>query len=368
MDLKQKYEPLISIITLTYNHQDYIAECIESVLCQTYENWEMIILDDASTDKTPYIIEQYMKKDKRIKFIRNEKNKGPLYLDENYNTALKECKGEWIGYLEGDDVFTKKSLEYRVMALNELDEKQRDQIALIHGKAGRIWMENKILDIVEYMHFNKKIVNNNPIGESLKYFLLGLNFIYSGGVLINRKKLQKIGGFIQYPKEFRTADFPTWCFLALEGEFLFLDKVLYFWRRHEKSLTINYNIEMLINSIEFIKYFWEKNENRIPDNLKRSLKPYLGYHAKLELLKNLILKGKFKEAKPLYDEIEKLDISNLLEEHLVFKLKRKVTLLAYKLRFPYLLKFALSIKRKKYDKILGSYKPFFFKELDSLNV
>ncbi|MGC8735110.1 MAG: hypothetical protein ACP5RD_08845, partial [bacterium] len=156
--------------------------------------------------------------------------------------------------------------------------------------------------------------------------------------------------------------------LALEGEFLFLDKVLYFWRRHEKSLTINYNIEILRNYIKFIKYFWEKNENRIPENLKRSLKPYLGYHSKLELLKNLTLIGEFKEAKPLFEEIEKLDISNILEEHPVFKLKRTVTLLAYKLRSPYLLKFALSIKRKKYKKILGSYKPFFFKELDSLNV
>jgi glycosyltransferase involved in cell wall biosynthesis len=80
----------------------------------------MIIVDDASTDKTPYIVEQYAKKDDRIKFIRNEKNNGPLFLDVNYNLALKEAKGEWIGYLEGDDVFTQKSLEIRVNASNEL--------------------------------------------------------------------------------------------------------------------------------------------------------------------------------------------------------------------------------------------------------
>jgi glycosyltransferase involved in cell wall biosynthesis len=89
-----KYEPLISIITLTYNHEDYIAECIESVLCQTYENWEMIIVDDASTDGTPYLVEQYAKKDNRIKFIRNEKNNGPLFFDVTFNLALKEAKGE----------------------------------------------------------------------------------------------------------------------------------------------------------------------------------------------------------------------------------------------------------------------------------
>ncbi|WP_353684452.1 glycosyltransferase family 2 protein [Thermodesulfovibrio sp. 3907-1M] len=362
--MKFKYEPLVSIITLTYNHENYIAECIESVLCQTYENWEMIILDDASTDKTPYIVERYAKKNKKIKFIRNEKNKGPLYLDENYNTALKECKGEWIGYLEGDDVLTKKSLEYRIMALNSIDENQRKYISLLHGKAGRIWMDSNIIDIVEYMHFDKRIINNDPIGAALNYFLLGLNFIYPGSVLINEKKLQKIGGFIQYPKEIRLVDFPTWCYLTLEGKFLFLDKILYFWRRHDKSITMNYNIEISKAVIKFIEKFWQENENRIPEKIKNNLRSYLGYHTKLELLKNLIMNCDFNEAKFVYEEIKNMNLSNLMQEHIVFRLKRTITFLALKLKSSFILKLALSIKRKKYDKILGTYQPFFFKNLE----
>jgi len=69
--------PLVSIITPTYNHQEFIAECIDSVLAQTYFEWEQIIIDDGSTDGTPRIISRYV--DKRIKYIRQE-NQGIWWL------------------------------------------------------------------------------------------------------------------------------------------------------------------------------------------------------------------------------------------------------------------------------------------------
>ena len=67
--------PLVSIITPTYNHQNFIADCINSVLNQTYQNWEMIIVNDKSTDDTQSIIEIYMEKDSRIQLFNQEENK-----------------------------------------------------------------------------------------------------------------------------------------------------------------------------------------------------------------------------------------------------------------------------------------------------
>ena len=69
-------EPLVSIITPLYNSEKFIAETIESVLAQTYENWEMLIVNDCSKDNGVRIVEEYSKKDKRIKLFNNEKNMG----------------------------------------------------------------------------------------------------------------------------------------------------------------------------------------------------------------------------------------------------------------------------------------------------
>lgn len=277
------YEPLISIITLTYNHENYIAECIESVLCQTYENWEMIILDDASTDKTPFIVEEYAKKDKRIKFIRNEKNNGPTNLDVNYNTALKEAKGEWIGYLEGDDVFTKRSLEHRVKALNKLNPTELSNTVLVHGNCGRIWMDSGILDLMynPYKSYTE-IMNNNPVGSALMIFLQGINFIPASTVLIKSESLKKIGGFKKDIQGALFVDYQTWCYLALEGRFLFVDKILYFWRRHNKSVSMNYHKKLNEIDLEFIDQFYIKNREKLNDLYPKKC---LGFQNKLGLAK-----------------------------------------------------------------------------------
>jgi len=361
-----RYEPLVSIITLSYNHENYIAECIESVLCQTYENWEMIILDDASTDRTPFIIEEYAKKDKRIKFIRNEKNTGMYNLDVNYNTALKEAKGEWIGYLEGDDVFTKGSLEYRIKALNELDSEEIPEIALVHGNAGRIWMDSEILDIAynPFSHY-LDVVNNNPVGSALKVFLLGTNFILAASVLVNKTKLDKIGGFKKEVEHTPFVDYQTWTYLALEGKFLYLNKVLYFWRRHNYSITMNYPEDIMKKCIIFTELFYAKNKNRIHelDTNADIIESCLGLQAKLELAKIYTLKRKYKEAKEYLRQINPRCFE-LLPIPRIYRIKYDIVRYANKLRAPFILDLSLKFKRQRYDSYLGKYKPFFFQELD----
>ncbi len=367
-----KYEPLISIITLTYNHENYIAECIESVLCQTYENWEMIIVDDASTDKTPCIVEQYAKKDNRIKFIRNEKNNGPLFLDVNYNLALKEAKGEWIGYLEGDDVFTQKSLEIRVNALNELPEEERKNISMVYGRYGRIWMDSKSIDLPIPYYENPKylpIIRNTPAGMALIWLLQGFSFIPASTVLLNKEKLLKIGGFKQILRELRAADYCTWAFLALEGEWLYIPKVLYFWRRHTNSITMQYHEDMMRYAIQFSEYFWEKFHKEILDKLNYKyieFKRCVGVQAKLELAKLAILKGDFKISGQLLKEIAECPyIEEIFPD--IFKKKLKVVKLAHSLRMPFILKIALAFKRRTTEKKYAEYKPFFFKDLKDID-
>ena len=103
-------DDLVSIIMPSYNTADFISETIDSVLNQTYKNWELIIVDDCSTDNTDEVIEKYLS-DQRIRYLKNGKNSGAA-ISRNY--ALREAKGKWIAFLDSDDLWVPEKLEYQI--------------------------------------------------------------------------------------------------------------------------------------------------------------------------------------------------------------------------------------------------------------
>lgn len=100
-------DDLISIIMPSFNTGKYITETIESVLAQSYKNWELIIVDDCSSDNTDEIVSTYLSDD-RIHYFKNEKNSGAAF---SRNTALREAKGKWIAFLDSDDLWMPEKLE-----------------------------------------------------------------------------------------------------------------------------------------------------------------------------------------------------------------------------------------------------------------
>lgn len=107
-------EELVSIITPTYNSAKYIKETIESVLNQTYSNWEMIIVDDDSKDNTQDVVEQI--KDKRIKYIKLSENSGAAIAR---NTAMKNANGKYMAFLDSDDIWEKDKLDKQLKFMKE---------------------------------------------------------------------------------------------------------------------------------------------------------------------------------------------------------------------------------------------------------
>lgn len=107
---------LVSIITPAYNSSEYIREAIESVIAQTYKNWEMIIVDDASQDNTYEILNNYANKDKRIKPIFLEKNCGAAYAR---NKAIECAQGRYIAFLDSDDLWKKEKLEKQLIFMKK---------------------------------------------------------------------------------------------------------------------------------------------------------------------------------------------------------------------------------------------------------
>jgi glycosyltransferase involved in cell wall biosynthesis len=102
---------LVSIITANYNAAKYISDTIESVLAQSYDNWEMIIVDDCSSDNSIEIIESYIAKDSRIKLVQLEQNSGAAVAR---NRAIELAQGRFIAFLDSDDLWQSDKLEKQI--------------------------------------------------------------------------------------------------------------------------------------------------------------------------------------------------------------------------------------------------------------
>lgn len=253
--------PIVSIITPTYNHEKYIGECIESVINQTFEKWEMIIIDDGSTDNTGKVVSSY--DDDRIIYIKQE-NQGPYKLGITYNKALKLSKGEYIAILEGDDFWPPRKLEYQLPSFND------DSVIMSHGRAKFVYDINgqrniKSINIREIT----AIINNEPVGMAL-YSLLEI--IGSSPVAVTtmfrKKALKEIGGFKQ-PEGIPLVDHPTNLELSLKGNFKYIKHNLGYFRRHKES--IGHKIrkkEIKTSSDEYKSHFVKKIDQQYFNNEK----------------------------------------------------------------------------------------------------
>lgn len=103
-----KNEALVSIVMPAYNCEKYVVEAINSILAQTYRNWELLVLDDGSKDNTLRIIKEFSQKDSRIKALPNGKNMG---VSATRNRGIELASGEWIAFLDSDDMWKPEKLE-----------------------------------------------------------------------------------------------------------------------------------------------------------------------------------------------------------------------------------------------------------------
>ena len=146
--------PLVSIITPSYNSEDFIKETIESVLNQTYDNWEMLIIDDCSTDKSPQLIKEYVKVDSRIKYLKNNQNNGPAI---TRNIGLSKAKGKYISFLDSDDFLDKFKLEIQVNFMEENNLEITHSDYFFTNSSGEIIKKIETSEEIDY----KKLLRGN---------------------------------------------------------------------------------------------------------------------------------------------------------------------------------------------------------------
>ena len=110
------HQDLVSIIMPSYNCGKYVEQTIRSVQAQTYQNWEIIFMDDCSTDDTIKLVSGLREKDERIRLFQNKFNSGAAV---SRNNALQEAKGRWIAFLDSDDLWEPEKLEKQVRFMEE---------------------------------------------------------------------------------------------------------------------------------------------------------------------------------------------------------------------------------------------------------
>lgn len=251
-------QPLVSIITPTFNHGDFIGRCIESVLGQTYSDWELLIVDDGSTDQTGPIADRYAGADGRIRVFHRE-NVGVFRLSETYNHALSHAKGSFVAILEGDDLWMPDKLRLQVDALAS------------HPEAVLCWSRAMIVgDGLERMQASEPDIDlvpqpwrvNEPLGIALNGLYL-FNFIPAASIVVRSDVIREIGGF-QQRVGLPLVDYPTLLTIATRGSFVFVDEILAKWRWHPNQVTRLFYTDI----IERVKEAALTHHDDLPDELR----------------------------------------------------------------------------------------------------
>lgn len=222
--------PKVSVIMSVYNGSRYLSQSLESILNQTFTDFEFIIVDDGSTDNTWEILTEYAARDSRIILIRNEKNIG---LTKSLNKGLARAQGEYIARQDADDFSLPDRFEHQVRFLDT------------HSEVGVLGTAFYIID--EDGNVSGTVT---PPQESalLHWLLLFCNPIPHPTVMARRKLICAVNG---YNPEFVTAqDYDLWARLSDITRFAILPIPLVCYRRHTKSITYQYNNIQKFNTLK----------------------------------------------------------------------------------------------------------------------
>lgn len=218
-------DELVSVIMTSYNNGDFIAEAIDSVLDQTYRNLELIIIDDASIDKTDLIVNEY--KDIRIKYYKNKKNIG--YPAPNRNFGISKANGRYIALLDADDIWKIDKLERQIEFLNK------------NQKVSAV-ATNFIVRYVNSGEEKKKYeMNEYIIVESS--MLIKSNIIANSSVLFKKDIINIIGQFDESPGIIEDYDYWLRMIGSIPGSIVMLPEPQIYYRVHDGMISKKNNIK-----------------------------------------------------------------------------------------------------------------------------
>ena len=221
---------LVSIITPSYNSEAYIAETIRSVLAQTHREWEMLIVDDGSTDNTVKVIQEF--EDNRIRLFENDSNLGAAL---SRNLGIKHAKGRWVAFLDSDDLWYPTKLEKQITFMEE---------------------NNYYFTYTEYIVLKE---NNEELKVSgpkriTKRKMVQCNWLGCSTVMVDKSVI----GEIHIPDLKKRNDYAMWLKAIRLSDCYLLPEVLGNYRKHMNSISNVSGFELL----RYQYWLYRKSENK----------------------------------------------------------------------------------------------------------
>jgi glycosyltransferase involved in cell wall biosynthesis len=254
-------EPMVSIIMNCFNGDQFLKEAMDSIYSQTFQNWEIIFWDNASTDSSAKIARSY---DERVKYFRAEET---TTLGKARVLATKEALGDFLAFLDCDDLWVENKLEKQI----EVFAASSEDVGLVYGPTEIIFESNK----------NKNQIYRKgmelPTGKIFSK-LTKENFIVFSSSMVDRKKFYECGGF---PENFKNST-DYWIFLKIAQKYHFgvVEGICCKYRIHSNNLSASQNVIGVKEAIETVSSFLPD-----PDALK-------GLNYQYVLLANMYIKEK----------------------------------------------------------------------------
>jgi glycosyltransferase involved in cell wall biosynthesis len=240
---------MISIAMATYNGVRFLAEQIDSIISQTYSDFELIVCDDCSKDNTFALLVEYQKKDRRIHVFENEVNLG---FKKNFEKAVGLCKGDFIAFCDQDDIWTENHLEVLVKNIGNKD--------LICGKAELVDENGISLGVSTSECF----IPHAPSDDKSEVFeqLLYSNFVQGTAAMISRNLVQYL---FPIPDCVRFHDWWAASISCLHNGLTYVDEVVLKYRQHGTNVTTTKKYSPLESIVTSVKRVFKKSDKLLND-------------------------------------------------------------------------------------------------------
>ncbi len=215
--------PKVSVIIPTYNRASYLKEAVQSVLDQTYRNFELIIVDDGSTDNTEEVVASFT--DDRIRYIKKN-NEG--HAGKTRNVGLENARGEYIAFLDDDDVWLPEKLELQIKTMMEHPEFKASYTLYSIVGTGE---QRKI-----HMHPKQNLQQGNIFNDLIKYGAI----VCTPSICLHKDVIKKVGKFAEIPELRSGQDYDLWLRIAHVFDFICIPRELVIVRFHSGSVSETY--------------------------------------------------------------------------------------------------------------------------------
>ncbi len=272
-------KPLVSVLMTSYNRSKYIASAIESVMASTYAHWELIIVDDRSSDDTVAIARRFAEQDQRIRVYVNEKNLGDY---PNRNHAASLAKGKYIKYVDADDAIYPWGLDILVTCMEQFPEAGWGLCSLDQFSASPYPFVLQPEEIFLHHNFKASLFHKAPLSA-----------------IIRKDLFDAVGGF---SGKRQMSDVEMWHILSLKSPLVLMPHGIVWYRTHEEQESAQIRAEILVRA-RYVVAIWHFYRDYPGIPVSTDVRSQLESRYRKQLYRSIrtnILKGRWQDAFSVY--------------------------------------------------------------------